>query len=56
MKIVQLVRCAFGRHLRDRRLVWHDGSDFYSVCTGCGAPMVRTIHGWELGPAPRRPL
>ncbi len=54
MKFLQLIWCAFGRHQRDRQAAWHDGNDFYSTCVGCRASMVRTPHGWELGPSPER--
>ena len=48
MNMLQLLRCAFGTHHRDRRKAWHDGSDYRSVCTGCGCPMVRGFSGWRL--------
>lgn len=44
----QLTRCAFGKHHRDRSRVRRVGDDHYSVCTGCGARMVRGFHGWRL--------
>ena len=48
MDIVQLARCAFGYHERDRASVvvgssWHRGR-----CKGCGAPMVKGAEGWRL--------
>jgi len=48
MNILQLLRCTFGQHRRDRRLATHDGEYFRSVCTGCGRPMIRTHDGWQL--------
>ncbi len=48
MNIVQLARCAFGQHERDRATVivgmsWHRGR-----CKGCRAPMVKGPEGWRL--------
>jgi hypothetical protein len=51
MNILQLWRCALGRHKRDRRLVKHDGEDFRSVCTGCRRQMIRREDGWHLAKA-----
>jgi len=48
MKIVQRIRCLFGKHHRDRHGVWHDGTSFRGVCAGCRAPMKRDFHGWHL--------
>ena len=48
MNLLQLPRCLFGVHQRDRRRAWHDGPVVRSHCTGCGKPMVKDGHGWKL--------
>jgi len=48
MDLLQLPRCVFGLHHRDRRHAWHDGPVVRSHCTGCGKPMVKDVHGWHL--------
>ncbi|MEZ0244985.1 MAG: hypothetical protein ACAH11_16535 [Sphingomonas sp.] len=56
MKLLQLGACAFGKHQRDRRRVWHDGYDYRSYCGGCGKPMLRKTDRWHLidaHPTPR---
>jgi hypothetical protein len=52
MNLLQLLRCAAGKHHRDRRQVFHGpAQDYHSVCTGCGARMVRGAKGWTLDSA-----
>lgn len=54
MNPFQLFACAIGKHARDRHKVTNDGSDFRSVCTGCGKEMIRGFHGWGLtSPEPK---
>jgi len=48
MNVVQLLLCVTGRHARDRHKAQQRGSDFHSVCTGCGQPMIRGPNGWLL--------
>ena len=48
MKLLQFFRCIMGKHKRNRHLAVHDGSDFRSVCIGCGKPMFRSLSGWRL--------
>lgn len=53
MNVLQLPRCLFGSHHRDRRHAWYDGPVVRSHCTGCGKPMFKDGHGWHTGtPAP----
>ena len=47
MNLLQLPRCLFGAHQRDKRLARHDGPVVRSRCTGCGKPMVKDGHGWR---------
>lgn len=47
MKLLQLPRCLFGMHQRDRRRAWYDGPVVRSYCTGCGKPMVKDNRGWH---------
>lgn len=51
MNLLQLPRCIFGQHHRDRRHARHDGWVVRSHCTGCGKPMVKDGDGWHLAPA-----
>jgi hypothetical protein len=46
MSIVQLFSCVIGRHYRNHRKVWEEGSELRSVCVGCGVPMKREAAGW----------
>ncbi|WP_066801482.1 hypothetical protein [Sphingomonas soli] len=46
MKLVQSIRCVFGRHARSRSHAWQDGAVFRSRCRGCGKPMHRERNGW----------
>ncbi|MEG3179728.1 hypothetical protein [Sphingomonas sp. LT1P40] len=48
MKIVQIIRCAFGQHERDRSTVVSDSTWHRARCVGCRAPMVKRSTGWEL--------
>ncbi|MCX8476660.1 MAG: hypothetical protein MT490_12750 [Sphingomonas sp.] len=48
MNLLQLPRCIFGQHHRDRPHAWHDGPVVRSHCIGCGKPMVKDSHGWHL--------
>jgi hypothetical protein len=48
MNLLQLPRCLFGLHHRDRRRARHDGVAVRSRCTGCGKPMIKGRHGWHL--------
>lgn len=48
MKLVQLVRCAFGYHERDRSTVVIGKHHHHGRCRGCGAAMVKNIEGWRL--------
>ncbi|HSX55838.1 MAG TPA: hypothetical protein VLG14_11105 [Sphingomonas sp.] len=49
MNIVQLARCAFGQHERDRSTVITSGTSWYrGRCKGCGVPMVKGPEGWRL--------
>lgn len=48
MNLLQLSRCMFGVHQRDRHRARHDGSVARSFCTGCGKPMVKDSRGWHL--------
>lgn len=48
MNVLQLPRCLFGSHHRDRRRAWYDGPVVRSHCTGCGKPMFKDIHGWHI--------
>lgn len=48
MKIVQLARCAFGHHERDRASVITGTGWYRGRCKGCGAPMVKGPEGWRL--------
>lgn len=46
--VFQLVRCALGKHVRDRRAAWFDGNLWRSTCVGCKRPMVREFDGWRM--------
>lgn len=46
--VLQLLRCQLGKHQRDRRAAWFDGSVWRSTCTGCGRPMYREFDGWHM--------
>ncbi|RIA36761.1 hypothetical protein DFR49_4049 [Hephaestia caeni] len=46
--VLQLFRCSFGKHQRDRRAAWFDGSVWRSSCVGCKRPMYREFDGWHL--------
>ena len=46
--VLQLVRCRFGGHLRNRRAAWFDGCIWRSTCVGCGRAMYRDFDGWHL--------
>ena len=46
--VFQLVWCRFGKHLRDRRAAWFDGSVWRSTCIGCKRPMYREFDGWHM--------
>jgi hypothetical protein len=48
MNLLQLPRCMFGVHQRDRRRARHEGSVARSYCTGCGRPMIKDHRGWHL--------
>jgi len=48
MNIVQLARCAFGTHARDRTSVRLGSHWPHGRCKGCGAPMVKGPDGWKL--------
>jgi hypothetical protein len=48
MKVLQLLGCLRGKHLRSRSLARNDGTHIRSRCAGCGRPMVRTWSGWRL--------
>lgn len=48
MKILQLGACALGKHVRDRKRVWHDGVDYRTYCSGCSKPMLREADGWAV--------
>ena len=48
MQILQLFRCALGRHRRNKRHAKFDGDIFRTRCIGCGRPMVRGLDGWRL--------
>jgi hypothetical protein len=53
MGFARFISCLFGRHRRDRRRVRHDGNDFRSFCSGCGAPMIRDDQrGWIVDREP----
>ncbi|ATY32064.1 hypothetical protein [Sphingomonas psychrotolerans] len=51
MKLLQLPRCLFGLHQRDRRRARHDGPFVRSHCIGCGRAMVKDSRGWHLDDA-----
>ena len=55
MRVLQLFRCVWGRHLRSRRLAWSDGTYYHSRCVGCGKPLIRDGFGWHIDPAPPIP-
>src|SRR3546814_2732063 len=44
--VLQLLRCRLGKHQRDRRAAWFDGSVWRSTCVGCKRPMYREFVGW----------
>jgi hypothetical protein len=48
MKLLQLPRCLFGVHERDRRRAWYDGPFIRSQCKGCGKPMIKDGLGWHI--------
>lgn len=49
MKLMQSVKCVFGKHERSRSHAWQDGGVFRSRCRGCGKPMHRVpAGGWIL--------
>jgi len=53
MNIVQLTRCAFGQHERDRASVIASGTGWYrGRCKGCGAAMIKGPEGWRLAAKP----
>ena len=52
MRILQLFGCIRGKHLRSRRLAWHDGITYRSWCVGCGKPLIRGYGGWSVDPNP----
>jgi hypothetical protein len=54
MNPFQLFGCAIGKHSRDRSKAVHDGSEFRSVCTGCGRQMTRGFHRWTLTSVARK--
>jgi hypothetical protein len=51
MNLLQLTRCMFGLHQRDRHRARHDGAVVRSYCTGCGKPMIKDNRGWHLDAA-----
>ncbi|MDT8757067.1 hypothetical protein MZO42_00005 [Sphingomonas psychrotolerans] len=55
MKLLQLPRCLFGLHQRDRGHAWHDGAVVRSHCTGCGKRMLKDGSGWHLEAAASSP-
>jgi len=48
MNVVQRIKCLWGRHRRDGRRVRYAGQYDYSLCTGCGRPMIRDVGRWRL--------
>jgi len=48
MHIVQLARCAFGQHERDRATVVTGTGWYRGRCKGCGVAMVKGPEGWRL--------
>ncbi len=44
---MQLVRCALGKHQRDRATVVSDGTVHRGLCEGCRTPMFKGQNGWE---------
>jgi hypothetical protein len=52
MRLLQPVYCLFGKHHRSRGRAWNDGMTYRSWCEGCGKPMIRDLHGWNLDPNP----
>lgn len=48
MNIVQLARCAFGHHTRDRATVVAGERWPHGRCSGCGAAMIKGPDGWRL--------
>ena len=55
MRILQLLGCVRGKHLRSRRLAREDGVNMRSRCVGCGIPMIRLAGGWRVDPDPPGP-
>ena len=51
MDLLQLFRCAVGRHRRDGNRVHMAEREDRSVCTGCGAAMVRRRGDWRIARA-----
>jgi hypothetical protein len=52
MSLLQPVYCLFGKHHRSHGRAWSDGVSYRSWCEGCGKPMIRTVQGWSIDPAP----
>jgi exosome complex RNA-binding protein Csl4 len=52
VKIIQLVRCLFGKHLHNTRISRDDAGVVRSRCQGCGRRMVRVEEGrhrtWQI--------
>jgi len=48
MHIIQLARCAFGQHERDRSTVIVGTGLYRGRCKGCRAPMIKGAEGWRL--------
>ena len=48
MNIVQLARCAFGYHVRDRATVVIGLRTYHGRCRGCGVAMVKRAEGWQI--------
>jgi hypothetical protein len=54
---MQIIKCLFGAHKRDRTTAWFDGYTFQARCQGCGTAMHQDRWGnWVRGVAePREP-